>query len=58
MFDGSLYNSCREKYRALGTFMSVYYKNKKGRNTEKEVREEEQKQLDNAYAELDQPVME
>jgi delta24-sterol reductase len=58
MFDGSLYNSCREKYRAVGTFMSVYYKSKKGRKTEKEVREEEQKQLDNAYAELDQPVME
>lgn len=58
MFDGSLYNSCREKYRAVGTFMSVYYKSKKGRKTEKEVREEEQKQLDNVYVELDQPVME
>lgn len=58
MFDASLYNSCREKYRAVGTFMSVYYKSKKGRKTEKEVQEEEQKQLDNGYVELDQPVME
>lgn len=58
MFDGSLYNRCREKYRAVGTFMSVYYKSKKGRKNEKEVQEDEQKQLDNVYVELDQPVME
>ena len=58
MFDASLYNSCREKYRVVGTFTSVYYKSKKGRKTEKEVQEEEQKQLDNGYVELDQPMIE
>ena len=58
MFHASLLNSCREKYRAMGTFTSVYYKSKKGRNIEKEVQEEEQKQLDNGYVELDQPMIE
>ena len=58
MIDVSLCNSCIEKYRAMGTFMSGYYKSKKGRKTENEVQEKEQKQLENGYVELDQPVME
>ncbi|KAJ8419693.1 hypothetical protein Cgig2_032156 [Carnegiea gigantea] len=41
MFDGSLYDKARRKYKAVGTFMSVYYKCKKGRKTEKEVAEAE-----------------
>ncbi|KAH0926843.1 hypothetical protein HID58_019099 [Brassica napus] len=53
MFDGDLYEHCRKKYRAVGTFMSVYYKSKKGRKTEKEVREAEQAHLETAYAEAD-----
>eukprot|EP00271_Cylindrocystis_brebissonii_P015747 TRINITY_DN38741_c0_g1_i1.p1 TRINITY_DN38741_c0_g1~~TRINITY_DN38741_c0_g1_i1.p1 ORF type:complete len:573 (-),score=86.69 TRINITY_DN38741_c0_g1_i1:918-2636(-) len=48
MFDGSLYFKCREKYAAVGTFMSVYYKSKKGKKTEKDVREEEAKIKDTA----------
>jgi delta24-sterol reductase len=36
--------------------MSVYYKSKKGRKTEKEVREAEQAHLETAYAEVDQPA--
>ena len=43
MFDNQLYTRCREKYGATGTFMGVYYKSKKGKKTEKEVREEEAK---------------
>jgi len=30
MFDNRLYFQCREKYGAVGTFMSAYYKSKKG----------------------------
>jgi len=56
MFDASLYEQTRKKYGAVGTFMSVYYKSKKGRKTEKEVQEAEQAHLDTAYAEIDQPV--
>ncbi|CAL4886138.1 unnamed protein product [Urochloa decumbens] len=37
MFDGSHYERCRRKYNAVGTFMSNYYKSKKGKKTEKEV---------------------
>ncbi|CAL5020372.1 unnamed protein product [Urochloa decumbens] len=37
MFDGSHYEHCRRKYNAVGTFMSNYYKSKKGKKTEKEV---------------------
>lgn len=55
MFDAGLYEQCRRKYGAVGTFMSVYYKSKKGRKTEKEVREAEQAHLETAYAEVDQP---
>ncbi|KAI0510159.1 hypothetical protein KFK09_010759 [Dendrobium nobile] len=51
MFDGGLYEKCRLKYGALGTFMSVYYKSKKGRKTEKEVQEAEAAVLEPAYAE-------
>eukprot|EP00249_Psilotum_nudum_P019714 c27383_g1_i1 orf=2123-3829(+) len=58
MFDASLYARCREKYRAVGTFMGVYYKSKKGRKTEKEVREEEQKLHENALRDLEHPVVE
>uniref|UniRef100_M4DQP5 Delta(24)-sterol reductase n=1 Tax=Brassica campestris TaxID=3711 RepID=M4DQP5_BRACM len=53
MFDADLYEHCRRKYRAVGTFMSIYYKSKKGRKTEKEVREAEQAHLETAYAEGD-----
>lgn len=53
MFNGELYEECRKKYKAVGTFMSVYYKSKKGRKTEKEVREAEQAHLETAYAEAD-----
>ncbi|KAI3728527.1 hypothetical protein L6452_17164 [Arctium lappa] len=41
MFDGELYDKCRRKYEAIGNFMSVYYKSKKGKKTEKEVQEAE-----------------
>ncbi|KAK8567441.1 hypothetical protein V6N13_105406 [Hibiscus sabdariffa] len=53
MFDADLYEHVRKKYRAVGTFMSVYYKSKKGRKTEKEVQEAEQAHLETAYAEAD-----
>ena len=56
MFDAGLYEHVREKYGAVGTFMSVYYKSKKGRKTEKEVQEAEQAHLETAYAEVDQPM--
>lgn len=56
MFDAGLYSQCREKYKAVGTFMGVYYKSKKGRKTEKEVQEEEQKMHENVYADLEAPV--
>lgn len=51
MFDGGLYEQCRRKYGAVGTFMSVYYKSKKGRKTEKEVQEAEAAILEPAHAE-------
>ncbi|KAM0942209.1 putative delta(24)-sterol reductase [Dioscorea sansibarensis] len=51
MFDGELYEECRRKYKAVGTFMSAYYKSKKGKKTEKEVREAEQATLEPTYAE-------
>lgn len=51
MFDGELYDNCRHKYGAVGTFMSVYYKSKKGKKTEKEVQEAEQAIAEQAYAE-------
>lgn len=51
MFDAGLYENTRRKYGAVGTFMSVYYKSKKGRKTEKEVQEAEQAHLETAYAE-------
>ncbi|WVZ78103.1 hypothetical protein U9M48_025866 [Paspalum notatum var. saurae] len=50
MFDASHYEHCRRKYGAVGTFMSVYYKSKKGRKTEKEVQEAEAAILEPAYA--------
>lgn len=53
MFDGGLYEECRRKYKAVGTFMSLYYKSKKGRKTEKEVQEAEQAVLETPYAEVD-----
>ncbi|KAJ8424875.1 hypothetical protein Cgig2_013599 [Carnegiea gigantea] len=53
MFDGSLYEKARRKYKAVGTFMSVYYKSKKGRKTEKEVAEAEKE-----VAELETPEVE
>lgn len=51
MFDGAHYEHCRRKYGAIGTFMSVYYKSKKGKKTEKEVQEAEAAILEPAYAE-------
>ncbi|CAA7391115.1 unnamed protein product [Spirodela intermedia] len=51
MFDAGHYEHCRRKYNAIGTFMSVYYKSKKGRKTEKEVQEAEQAIAEAAYAE-------
>ncbi|CAI5483772.1 unnamed protein product [Closterium sp. Yama58-4] len=51
MFDASLYAACREKYHAVGTFMSVYYKSKKGRKTEAEVMQEERKEKEVPVAE-------
>jgi len=56
MFDAGLYEEARKKYGAIGTFMSVYYKCKKGRKTEKEVQEAEQVHMETAYAEVDMPV--
>ncbi|ERN09462.1 hypothetical protein AMTRI_Chr09g12900 [Amborella trichopoda] len=56
MFDASLYEHCRRKYGAVGTFMSLYYKSKKGRKTEKEVREAEQQHLEGPYVEIEQPA--
>ncbi|KAI4972985.1 hypothetical protein ZWY2020_008359 [Hordeum vulgare] len=50
MFDASHYEHCRQKYGAVGTFMSVYYKSKKGRKSEKEVQEAEAAILEPAYA--------
>uniref|UniRef100_A0ACD5ZFW7 Uncharacterized protein n=1 Tax=Avena sativa TaxID=4498 RepID=A0ACD5ZFW7_AVESA len=41
MFDASHYELCRRKYGTVGTFMSVYYKSKKGRKSDREVREAE-----------------
>jgi Delta24-sterol reductase len=51
MFDAEHYEYCRRKYGAVGTFMSVYYKSKKGRKTEKEVAEAEAAISEPAYAE-------
>ena len=51
MFDGRLYEHCRKKYRAVGTFMDVYYKSKKGKKTEEEVQEAEAAILEPAFAE-------
>lgn len=53
MFDNRLYFQCREKYGAVGTFMSAYYKSKKGAKSEKEVMDEEKKEKDTAEAESD-----
>ncbi|XP_008797923.2 delta(24)-sterol reductase-like [Phoenix dactylifera] len=50
MFDRSLYDQCRKKYKALGTFMDVYYKSKKGKKTEREVLEAEAAIAETAYA--------
>lgn len=46
MFDASLYEKARRKYGAVGTFMSVYYKSKKGRKSEKEVAEAEKERAE------------
>ncbi|KAF3341237.1 delta(24)-sterol reductase-like protein [Carex littledalei] len=51
MFDAEHYEYCRRKYGAVGTFMSVYYKSKKGCKTEKEVAEAEAAIAESAYAE-------
>nr|CAB3451579.1 unnamed protein product [Digitaria exilis] len=41
MFDATHYEHCRRKYGAVGTFMSNYYKSKKGKKTDKEVKQAE-----------------
>ncbi|KAK4491526.1 hypothetical protein RD792_002277 [Penstemon davidsonii] len=51
MFNAGLYEHCRQKCGDVGTFMSVYYKSKKGRKTEKEVQEAEQAILETPDAE-------
>ncbi|KAK9935723.1 hypothetical protein M0R45_022811 [Rubus argutus] len=57
MFEAGHYEHCRRKYGAVGTFMSVYYKSKKGRRkTEKEVQEAEQAIVEAPIAEVDEPV--
>ncbi|CAN4123735.1 unnamed protein product [Withania somnifera] len=56
MFDGDLHEHCRRKYRAIGTFMSVYYKSKKGRKTEKEVQDAEQETAELETPEVDEPA--
>lgn len=56
MFNAELYEHCRRKYGAVGTFMSVYYKSKKGRKTEKEVKEAEEAHLESPSAETEQPA--
>ncbi|MBA0738578.1 hypothetical protein Gogos_011913 [Gossypium gossypioides] len=53
MFDADLYEYARKMYGAVGTFMSGYYKSKKGRETEKEVQEAERAHLETADAEAD-----
>ncbi|KAH9605477.1 hypothetical protein KSS87_018876 [Heliosperma pusillum] len=54
MFDASLYEKTRRKYGAVGNFMSVYYKCKKGRKSDKEVAdaEKEQAQMESPEAEV------
>ncbi|XP_038973898.1 delta(24)-sterol reductase-like [Phoenix dactylifera] len=54
MFDRSLYEQCRKKYKAVGTFMDVYYKSKKGKKTEREVLEAEAAITETAYAVAEQ----
>nr|AXG64151.1 sterol side chain reductase 2 [Alkekengi officinarum] len=56
MFDNTLYEKCRRKYKAIGTFMNVYYKSKKGRKTEKEVQEAEQEKAEQETPEVDEPA--
>lgn len=56
MFDNGLYEKCRRKYKAVGTFMNVYYKSKKGRKTEKEVQEAEQEKSEEETPEVDEPA--
>nr|GFC61285.1 delta(24)-sterol reductase [Tanacetum cinerariifolium] len=46
MFDAGLYKEYRKKYGDVGTFMSLYYKCKKGSKIEKEVQETKQAQVD------------
>nr|GEV49666.1 delta(24)-sterol reductase [Tanacetum cinerariifolium] len=53
MFDGELYEKCRIKYGAIGNFMTVYYKSKKGKKTEKEVQEAENVSVETPYALVD-----
>eukprot|EP00850_Spirogloea_muscicola_P014972 SM000111S18795 [mRNA] locus=s111:219051:223451:+ [translate_table: standard] len=58
MFNIQLYASCREKYNAVGTFMGIYYKSKKGKKTEAEVLQEEQKVREVTFGEADKPLLE
>ncbi|GKD08213.1 delta(24)-sterol reductase [Tanacetum coccineum] len=53
MFDGKLYEKCRRKYKAGGNFMTVYYKSKKGKKTEKEVQEAANVWVETPYAQVD-----
>eukprot|EP00850_Spirogloea_muscicola_P019288 SM000187S03905 [mRNA] locus=s187:87488:91934:- [translate_table: standard] len=58
MFNIQLYATCREKYNAVGTFMGIYYKSKKGKKTEAEVLQEEQKVREVTFGEADKPLLE
>lgn len=52
----SIMSNAGVNYGAIGSFMSVYYKYKKGRNTVKEVQEAKQDHFEITYAEVDMPV--
>uniref|UniRef100_M0ZYW4 DWARF1/DIMINUTO n=1 Tax=Solanum tuberosum TaxID=4113 RepID=M0ZYW4_SOLTU len=56
MFDGGLYEHCRRKYRAIGTFMSVYYNSKKGKKTENGLPDAEQEPTELETPEVDEPA--
>nr|GEU43012.1 delta(24)-sterol reductase [Tanacetum cinerariifolium] len=53
MFDGKLYEKCRRKYKAVGNFMTVYYKSEKGKKTEEEVQEAANVWVETPYAQVD-----
>ncbi|KAG5610638.1 hypothetical protein H5410_021919 [Solanum commersonii] len=56
MFDGSLYEHCRRNYRAIESFMSVYYKSNKGKKIENGVQDAEQDTTELETPEVDEPA--